>query len=100
MDDRDQDRLVLLDRIAFEIEWEALAADERDDYMALLNQRIAHREERLEAITETNRALKALLVLLVSNGGGTVGEALVEGRVTLLEVVEAIRGAAADPLAE
>jgi hypothetical protein len=53
MDDRDQDRLVLLDRIAFEIEWETLAEDERDDCMALLNQRIAHGEERLEAITET-----------------------------------------------
>jgi hypothetical protein len=29
-----------------------------------------------------------------------VGEALVEGRVTLREVVEAIRGAVPDPLAE
>ena len=42
--------------------------------------------------------MKALLVLVMSNGGGTVGEALVEGGVTLREVVEAIRGAVPDPL--
>ena len=84
----------------FEIEWGALTGDERDDYMALLNQRIAHGEEGLEGIIDTNRALKAVFVLVVCNGGGTVGEALVEGRITVRDVVEAIRGAVPDPLAE
>jgi hypothetical protein len=78
----------------------ALTGDERHELMALLNGWIAHGEERLEGITENVRALKALLVLVMSNGGGTVGEALVEGRVTLRDVVEAIRGAVPDPLAE
>jgi predicted Fe-S protein YdhL (DUF1289 family) len=94
------DRLRAMTEFEFEIEWAALTGDERDEVMALLNERIAHGQERLEGITENVRALKALLVLVMSNGGGTVGEALVEGRVTLRDVVEAIRGAMPDPLAE
>jgi hypothetical protein len=91
------DRLEAMTGFEFAIEWAALTDAERDEVMALLNERIAHGEERLEGITENVRALKALLVLVMSNGGGTVGEALVEGRVTLQEVVEAIRGAVPDP---
>jgi hypothetical protein len=92
------DRMEAMTGFEFAIEWAALTDAERDEVMALLNERIAHGEERLEGITENVRALKALLVLVMSNGGGTVGEALVEGRVTLQEVVEAIRGAVPDPL--
>jgi hypothetical protein len=87
------DRMEAMTEFEFEIERGALTGDERHELMALLNGWIAHGEERLEGITENVRALKALLVLVMSNGGGTAGEALVEGRVTLRDVVEAIRGA-------
>jgi hypothetical protein len=80
--------------------------DEEDQTMdecdlALLNQRIAHRQERLEGLTENVRILLALLDLLESSGappGTTLGEALVAGYVSVLEVVEATR-AVPDPLA-
>jgi hypothetical protein len=71
--------------------------------MALLDERIAHREERLEGITETNRALKALFVLWVRSDappGMSLPEAIGSGHIRLLEVVEAILGAVPDPLAE
>jgi hypothetical protein len=67
------DRLEAMTGFEFAIEWAALTDAERDEVMALLNERIAHGEERLEGITENVRALKALLVLVMSNGGGTVG---------------------------
>lgn len=47
--------------LEFEIEFGALTDDERDEFLALQDQRIAHGEERVEAIEAQNRALKALL---------------------------------------
>jgi hypothetical protein len=70
----------------FEIEWGALTDDEREEFIALLNERIAHGEERLEAIEESNRILRLLL-------------AYKEGAITAREFVEAVRGAVPDPLA-
>jgi hypothetical protein len=79
----------------------ALTGDERDELMALLDGRIAHGEERLEALEENNRALKALLVLQVQRAPGmTLTEAIGSGRIGILEVIQAIRGAVPDPLAE
>ena len=48
----------------------------------------------MEAIEAQNRALKALLRLLMSSDappGATLGQALVAGYIGVLEVVEAVR---------
>jgi hypothetical protein len=85
----------------FEIEWGALTGEERDELMALLNERIAHRKERLEGITETNRALKALFVLWVRSDappGMSLPEAIESGHIGLLEVIESIRRAGPEPV--
>jgi hypothetical protein len=71
--------------------------------VALLNERIAHGEERLEALVENVRILRALLDLVASSGappGTTLGEALQAGYTSMLEVVESIRGAVPEPLAQ
>ena len=61
----------------FEIEYGALTDDERDAYDALVEQRLAHGQERLEAIEATNAALKELLRLQVRKAPGmTVREAI------------------------
>ena len=81
----------------------ALTDEERDDIVALMDERAAHGEEKLEALKENVRVLFALLDLLESSGappGTTLGQVLVAGYVSVLEVVESIRGAVPDPLAE
>jgi galactokinase/mevalonate kinase-like predicted kinase len=112
MTDRDEvaelaDRLLAKQRrgeelgVEFEIEFGALTDEERDDFVALMDERAAHGKEKLEAIEATNGALKALLRLLVSSDappGTTLGQALVAGYISVLEVVEAVR-TVPDPLA-
>jgi hypothetical protein len=103
MTDRDEiadlaDRTPVMSEFEFAIEWESLTGAEQDEFMALMHQRTAHGREKLEAIDETNRALKALLMLNVERAPGmSLTEAIGSGRVGLLEVVEAIR-AVPDPL--
>ena len=78
----------------FAIEWGALTDAEREDFMALMRQRIAHREERLDVIEETNRLLTALVMLIVRSNapaGMTLTEALDAGYVGWMEVIETIR---------
>jgi hypothetical protein len=77
--------------------------DEHDADLALLQERIAHREERLEGLTENVRILRALVDLLERSGAPpstTLGQALalVAGYISVLEVVESIR--VLDPLAQ
>jgi hypothetical protein len=83
-------------------EFGGLTEAERDAFMALVRQRIAHGEEVLEAVEANVRALKALLVLVVSSapsGSRTLGEALQAGHISIQDVVDAIPGAEPDPLA-
>ena len=76
-----------------EIEFGALTDEERDDFLALMDERAAHAEERLEAIEVQNRALKALLRLQVQTAPGmSLREAIGSGHIGLLEVVDAIQG--------
>jgi hypothetical protein len=85
----------------FEIEWGALTADERDELMAQVEQRKAHGGERMEALQENIRVLEARLVLQVERAPGmTLRAAIGTGRIGILEVIEAIRGAVPDPLAQ
>jgi hypothetical protein len=60
-----------------------------DADLVLLGQRIAHRTERLEAIIDNIGALEALVRIVPQ--GMTLGEALVGGYVSVLEVVESIQ---------
>jgi hypothetical protein len=55
--------------------------------VALLNERIAHGEERLETLDENVRILRLLF-------------AYQQGAITAVEFVERVRGAVPDPLAE
>jgi hypothetical protein len=73
----------LEDRLA----WDGLTGAERDEFMGLSDQQIAHGMEKLEALQEDNRLLKILLRFDV-------------GLITPLEAVQQIRGAVPDPLAE
>jgi predicted Fe-S protein YdhL (DUF1289 family) len=85
----------LEDRLA----WDGLTDEERDQFMALMEQRAAHGEECLEAIEAQSRALKALLRLQVRRAPSmSIREAIGSGHFGLLEVAEAI-GAVPDPLA-
>lgn len=78
--------------LEFEVEYGGLTDEQRDDFLTLHSERIAHGEERLEAIEAQNRALKALLRLQVRRAPGmTVREAIGSGRISILEVVEALR---------
>jgi hypothetical protein len=113
MNDRDEvaelaDRLLAKQRrgeelgVEFEVEFGALTDDERDEFVALMDERAAHGEEKLEALVEDNRVLLALCDLVASRGappGTTLGRAVVAGYVSLLEVVQAVR-AVPDPLTE
>jgi hypothetical protein len=95
------DRASAMTEVEFAIEFGALTFAEQDALAALLEQRRAHGEERLEAIAENVRILRALVGLIESSGalpGTTLGEALVAGYITVEEVVEAIRRVP-DPLA-
>jgi hypothetical protein len=87
----------------FAIEFGAFTAAEQDDYVALMEERIAHGEERLEALQEDNRVLLALLDLVESSDappGTTLWEAGQAGYIGVMQVVETIRGAVPDPLAK
>ena len=81
------DRARAMSEFQFAIEWGALTDAERDEFMALMDQRTAHGEERLEALEENVRILSLLF-------------AYQEGAITALEFVERVRGAVPDPLAE
>jgi hypothetical protein len=114
MTDRDEvaelaDRLLAKQRrgeelgIEFEIEFGALTDDERDEFLALMDERAAHGEEKLEALRENVRVLRAFVGLIESSGappGTTLGQALVAGYVSVMQITEAIRGVVIDPLAE
>ena len=71
----------------FVIDFESLTEAEREDFLALMEQRIAHGSEVLAGITENVRILQLLF-------------AWQEGAITALEFVERVRGAVPDPLAE
>jgi hypothetical protein len=95
------DRAPEMSEFEFAIEWGSLTAVEQDEFMALMRHRRAHGEEKLEAMEETSRALRALLVLNVARTPGMdLPEAIGSGRIGLLEVIDAIRGAVPDPVAE
>jgi hypothetical protein len=64
----------------FAIEFAALSTAEREEFMALMNERIARGREVLEAVAEDVRILKLLL-------------AYREGAITALEFVHRVRGA-------
>ena len=88
--------------LEFETDFASLTDDERDEFLALMDERAARGEEKLEALRENVRVPRALLDLVASSGappGTTLGEALVAGYVSVLEVVEAAR-AVSDPLAD
>lgn len=93
------DRLVAKSRrddpeAVFEVEWGALTDDERREFPALMQQRLAHGQEQVEALGENVAALKALLCLQVARAPGlTLREAIGGGHIGFLEVIEAIRGA-------
>jgi hypothetical protein len=80
-----------LDHLEFRLRWAALTDEERDQFMALMEQRIAQREERREAIESENRALEALLRLNWRKAPRmSLPEAIGSGRISVLEVVRAI----------
>ncbi len=81
------DRCRSMSEFEFEIEWGALTEEERDEFMALIDQRRAHGEEKLDALKENVRILQLIF-------------AWREGAITTLECVERVRGAVPDPLAE
>ena len=84
------------DRLYFE----SLTEEERDKLIALVEQRFAHSEERLEAEQEDLRVLIALRDLLAASAPDmTLGQALESGDIGVIEVVESIRAAVPDPLA-
>jgi hypothetical protein len=64
----------------WEFEFAALSTAEREEFMALMNERIARGREVLEAVAEDVRILKLLL-------------AYREGAITALEFVHRVRGA-------
>ncbi len=68
-------------------EWGALTDAERHEFMALMDQRRAHGEEKLEALGENLLVLRLLF-------------AYQEEAITALEFVERVRGAVPDPLAQ
>jgi hypothetical protein len=80
--------------LEFKIEFGALTDEERDAFLALMNERAAHGKEKLEAIEAQYRALKALLRLLLSSDappGTTLWEAGHAEYIGVMEVVEAVR---------
>jgi hypothetical protein len=81
------DRARELSEFEFAIEWGALTGEEQDAFMALMEQRRAQGHERLEAVSENVRILRLLF-------------AYEQGAITALELVERVRGAVPDPLAE
>ena len=78
------DRCRSMSEFEFEIEWYSLSLDERDEFMALMDQRRAHGEEKPDALKENVRILQLIF-------------AWREGAITTLECVERVRGAVPDP---
>ena len=89
-DDRDEvaelaDRVLAKQRrgeelgIEFETDFPSLTDEERDDFLALMDERAAHGEEKLETLDEDNRILLLLL-------------AYEQGTITTMEFVERVRG--------
>jgi hypothetical protein len=81
----------------FAIEWDALTDEERAAIMAVYGEQTAHGTEVLEAIDEDVRVAQALLDLIAASGarpGTTLWQAGALGFIGVMEVVEAIRGAA------
>jgi hypothetical protein len=71
--------------------------------VALMEERIAHGEEMLEALQKDNRVLLALATLVALSDtppGATLWEAGQAGNIGVMQVVETIRSAVADPLAQ
>ena len=66
------------------IEFWSLTDDEQAEYVAPMKERVAHGEERLEALVENVRILRLLF-------------AWRQGAITALEFVERVRGALLDP---
>jgi hypothetical protein len=88
--------------LQFRLDFASFTDDERDEFVALMDERAAHGKEKLEALDEDNRALLALCDQVASSGappGTPLGQAVQVGYVSVLEVVESIR-AVPDPLAE
>jgi hypothetical protein len=81
------DRVQDPDGLEFEIEWHALTDEEREEFEALMDQRVAAGGEKLEALEENNRILALLL-------------AYDQRTITAMEFVERVRCAVPDPLAD
>lgn len=79
------DRALAMSEFEFAIWWGSLTAAEQDEFMALVRQRRAHGEEKLEALGESVRILRLLF-------------AHKQGAITALEFVERVRGAVPDPV--
>ena len=77
------DRCRGMSEFQFEIECYALTPEERDEFLALMDQRTAQRKEKLEALTENIRILKLLFLQR-------------EGKISALEFVERVRGVIVD----
>ena len=71
----------------FEVEWGSLTEEEQVDFLALMDQRIAHGKDVLAAIEENVRILELLICMQA-------------GVITTMEFVERVQGAVRDPLAE
>src|SRR5688572_25052770 len=107
-DDNDHDEIAdLADRIEarrkrgedweleFMVEFGALTKAEQEEFMTLMEQRIAHSGEKLEARQADMRCLKALADLLQDQAPGmTLWEAGEAGQVRVQDVISAIRSAA------
>lgn len=75
----------------FAIEWAGLTEEEKAYFMALSEQQIAHKTEKLEAVQENLRIEKAILVLMVKAGcpgDMSLGQALDRGYISLRELIE------------
>ena len=79
------DRCRSMSEFEFTIEWYSLTPDERDQFLALLDQRTAQSRERLEAIQEDIRILKLLF-------------AHKQGVLTAQQFAERVRGAVPEGL--
>ncbi len=93
------DRARAVSEFQFAIEWAGLTGEEQAAFMALMDQRCARGEEKLEAIAEGNRLLIALAMLVVRSDaplGTGLGEALTAGYIGPLDVIETIRSADAE----
>jgi hypothetical protein len=83
------DRFLAMEELGleFEIDFASLTAAEQDELVSVMNGRVAHGQEKLEALVENVRILGLLF-------------AWRQGSITALECVERIRGAVPDPLAK